>query len=76
MAQAAKYDPDNAHAMIYMWGTTGLAYNVDKVKQRLPDAPLDSRKLLFDPAVAQKWTAASWSSFWPTTSPERPGIHR
>ena len=54
MAQAAKYDPDNAHALIYMWGTTGLAYNVDKVKERLPEAPLDSWKLLFDPAVAGK----------------------
>ena len=52
MAQAAKYDPDNAHALIYMWGTTGLAYNVDKVKERLPEAPLDSWKLLFVPPVA------------------------
>lgn len=54
MEKAAKYDPDNAHAMIYMWGTTGLAFNVDKVKERLPDAPLDSWALLFDPANAEK----------------------
>jgi putrescine transport system substrate-binding protein len=38
--------------MIYMWGTTGLAYNVDKVKQRIPDAPTDSWALLFDPQNA------------------------
>ena len=37
-----------------MWGTTGLAYNVDKVKERLPDAPIDSWALLFDPANAAK----------------------
>jgi putrescine transport system substrate-binding protein len=52
MAEAAKYDPGNEHAFIYMWGTTGLAYNVDKVAERLPDAPVDSWRLLFDPAVA------------------------
>ncbi|MFO1046563.1 MAG: polyamine ABC transporter substrate-binding protein [Geminicoccaceae bacterium] len=54
MGKAAKYDPGNEHAMIYMWGTTGLAYNVDKVKERLPDAPTDSWALLFDPANAEK----------------------
>jgi putrescine transport system substrate-binding protein len=54
MAKAAKYDPGNEHAMIYMWGTTGLAYNVDKVKARLPEAPTDSWALLFDPANAAK----------------------
>jgi putrescine transport system substrate-binding protein len=54
MAQAARYDPGNEHAFIYMWGTTGLAYNVDKIKERMPDAPLDSWRLLFDPAVAEK----------------------
>ena len=55
MAQAAKYDPGNEHAFIYMWGTTGLAYNVDKIKERMPDAPLDSWRLLFDPADAEKF---------------------
>ena len=54
MARAAKYDPGNEHAFIYMWGTTGIAYNVDKVKERLPEAPLDSWKLLFDPEYAAK----------------------
>ncbi len=54
MGKAAKYDPGNEHAFIYMWGTTGLGYNVDKVKERLPDAPLDSWALLFDPANAAK----------------------
>ena len=54
MGKAAKYDPGNEHSMIYMWGTTGLAYNVDKVKERLPDAPTDSWALLFDPANAEK----------------------
>lgn len=54
MAQAAKLDPGNAHAFIYMWGTTGLAYNVAKVAERLPDAPTDSWRLAFDPEVTGK----------------------
>ena len=54
MEKAAANDPGNEHALIYMWGTTGLGFNVDKVKERLPDAPLDSWALLFDPANAAK----------------------
>ena len=48
------YDPGNQYAVNYMWGTTGLGYNVDKVKQRIPDAPLDSWDLLFKPENAAK----------------------
>lgn len=54
MAKAAQHDPDNAHSFIWMWGTTGLAFNEDKVKQLVPDAPLDSWALLFDPKYASK----------------------
>ena len=50
----AAYDPGNQYAVDYMWGTTGLGYNVDKVKERIPDAPLDSWALLFDPKYAAK----------------------
>jgi putrescine transport system substrate-binding protein len=54
MEKATKYDPGNEHSIIYLWGTTGLGYNIDKVKERLPEAPLDSWALLFDPANAGK----------------------
>jgi putrescine transport system substrate-binding protein len=50
----AAYDPGNQYAVDYMWGTTGLGYNEDKVKERIPDAPLDSWALLFDPKYASK----------------------
>jgi len=54
MAKAAAYDPGNAHAAIYLWGTTGLGYNVDMVRARLgPDAPVDSWSLIFDPRYAE-----------------------
>lgn len=55
MKAAAAYDPDNAHSVIYMWGTTGIGYNVDKVKERLgEDPPVNSWALIFDPQYAAK----------------------
>jgi putrescine transport system substrate-binding protein len=55
LAGLTDIDPGNAHVVPYMWGTTGLGVNVDKVQAALgPDAPLDSWALLFDPANASK----------------------
>jgi putrescine transport system substrate-binding protein len=45
----AAYDPGNQYAVNYMWGTTGIGYNVEKVKKRLGDIPLDSWAVIFDP---------------------------
>jgi putrescine transport system substrate-binding protein len=50
----ASYDPGNVHAAPYMWGSTGFAYNVEMVRERLPDAPVGSGAMLFDPAVMAK----------------------
>ncbi len=48
-------DSDNAHLMPYMWGTTGIGYNINKVKEVLgTDSALDTWGLLFDPASAEK----------------------
>lgn len=49
------YDPGLEHATNYMWGTTGIGYNVDKIKERMPDAPVDSWAMIFDPAVVSKF---------------------
>src|SRR5580658_4642442 len=54
MARVAMHDPDNAHGVIYMWGTNGIGYNEKTVAALMPDAPLDSWRLVFDPAVAAK----------------------
>ena len=54
MQKVATFDPGNAHGIIYMWGTNGIGYNEKMVKALLPDAPLDSWRLVFDPAVASK----------------------
>jgi putrescine transport system substrate-binding protein len=54
LAKVALHDPDNAHGVIYTWGTNGIGYNEKMVKALMPDAPLDSWRLVFDPAVASK----------------------
>src|SRR5271165_6778387 len=54
MAKVALHDPGNAHGIIYMWGTNGIGYNEKMVRELMPDAPLDSWRLVFDPAVASK----------------------
>lgn len=43
-------DPGNEHGFPYLWGTTGIGYNVDKVKAVLGnDVALNSWDLLFKP---------------------------
>jgi len=50
MARIARQDPDNAHSVPYLWGTTGIGYNVDKVKAALgEDAPVNNWDLVFKP---------------------------
>ena len=49
MQRLEKYDPGNKFGIPYLWGTTGIAYNVDKIKERMPDASLDSWKMIFEP---------------------------
>jgi putrescine transport system substrate-binding protein len=58
----AAYDPGNAYAVPYMWGTNGFTYNVDMIKQRMPDAPMDSLRMVFDPDVVSKFQdcGVSW----------------
>ncbi|MFZ1773075.1 MAG: extracellular solute-binding protein [Rhizobiaceae bacterium] len=56
-AQIAAGDPGNTHSVPWMWGTTGIIVNRDKVDAILPNAPLDSFAMLFDPAIAEKLSA-------------------
>jgi putrescine transport system substrate-binding protein len=51
----AAFDPGNAYTINYLWGTTGVGVNVDKVAEVLgEDAPIDSLALVFDPANMEK----------------------
>jgi putrescine transport system substrate-binding protein len=54
MSKVALHDPGNAHGVIYMWGTNGIGYNEKMITALMPKAPLDSWRMVFDPAVASK----------------------
>jgi putrescine transport system substrate-binding protein len=55
LAEVANADPGNQYGVPYLWGTTGIGYNPAKVKAALgAKAPVDSLKLIFDPANAKK----------------------
>jgi putrescine transport system substrate-binding protein len=54
-AQAARHDPGNEHSVVYMWGTTGIGYDAARVQAIMADAPVDSWKLLFDPAILARF---------------------
>ena len=54
--QLAVYDPGNQYAVNYMWGTTGIGYNVKDVKRILgADAAIDSWDYIFDPEKIAKF---------------------
>ncbi|GIX36534.1 MAG: putrescine-binding periplasmic protein [Lysobacteraceae bacterium] len=58
MERIAKVDPGNTYAVPYLWGTTGIGYNVEKLRQVLgDDFVVDSWKLIFDPAIMSKLAA-------------------
>jgi putrescine transport system substrate-binding protein len=51
----ALQDPNNDHAVLHMWGTTGIGYNEAKIKAALPNAPVDSWRMVFDPEIAKSF---------------------
>ena len=55
MQRVARHDPDNEHSVPYMWGTDGIGYNVDRIRQIMPDAPVDSWALVLDPQYAARF---------------------
>jgi putrescine transport system substrate-binding protein len=59
MERLAAYDPGNQYAVNYMWFTTGIAYDVEKAKERLGDPPFDgapnSWEVVFRPELLKKF---------------------
>ncbi|MGG6896054.1 polyamine ABC transporter substrate-binding protein [Rhizobium sp. BR 315] len=51
----ATYDPGNQYAIDYMWGTSGVGYNVDRVKQILGSDEAPDIDIIFDPKLAAKF---------------------
>ena len=48
-------DPGHIYATPYYWGVAGIAYNKRLIAEIMPDAPLDSWAMLFDPVVLEKF---------------------
>jgi putrescine transport system substrate-binding protein len=63
LKRIALHDPGNEHGVNYLWGTSGLGYNVAKIRERMPDAPVDSWRMLYDPAVVSKFKDCGVSVF-------------
>ncbi|MGE4528546.1 MAG: polyamine ABC transporter substrate-binding protein [Rhodospirillaceae bacterium] len=62
MKALASIDPGNAHGVPYMWGTTGIGINVDKVKAALGEsADIGSLAMIFKPENAKKLAACGIS---------------
>ncbi|WEX88065.1 polyamine ABC transporter substrate-binding protein [Sinorhizobium garamanticum] len=55
MERTAKYDPGNEYAVDYMWGTTGIGYNVDKMKEILGTDEKPNWDVIFKPEIAAKF---------------------
>jgi putrescine transport system substrate-binding protein len=49
------FDPGNEYAVNYMWGTSGVAYNDEAIKAAMPNAPVDSFAMFWDPKVVSKF---------------------
>jgi len=54
LALLEKNDPGNTLSVPYLWGTNGIGYNVDKVKQVLGIDHIDSWAVLFEPENLKK----------------------
>ncbi len=48
------WDPGNLYSLPYMWGSVGFTFNIDMVKERIPDADLESLDTIFKPENAAK----------------------
>jgi putrescine transport system substrate-binding protein len=48
------YDPGIEHSVPYMWGSVGITYNVDMVRERLGDIDLNNLDVVFNPENAAK----------------------
>jgi putrescine transport system substrate-binding protein len=54
LAMMAEADPGNQYAVPYLHAVNGFAYNVAMVRERIPDAPVDSLDLIFKPEYIRR----------------------
>lgn len=67
----ATVDPGNRHAVPWMWGTTGLIYDRERIHALMPDAPTDSLDMVLKKSVAARFASCgiglidSWGDILP-----------
>jgi len=44
-------DPGNQYGVNYLWGTSGVGFNEQQIASAMPNAPVDSFAMFFDPTV-------------------------
>ena len=49
------YDSGVVYSAPYTWGSNGVTYNVDMIKARMPDAPIGSLAMIFDPKIVSRF---------------------
>jgi putrescine transport system substrate-binding protein len=54
-ARVAAFDPENRYSVTHLWGTTGFGFNAEAIAARMPEAPVDSWRLIFDPEVVSRF---------------------
>jgi putrescine transport system substrate-binding protein len=55
LAVEAQADPGNRHAMPYLRHVNGFAYNVDLIRARMTDAPVDSLDMILKPEIIRRF---------------------
>lgn len=55
------HDPGNQYSVNYLWGTSGVGYNEAKVLQLMPDAPVNSFRMFYDPNVIRNFKSCGVS---------------
>jgi putrescine transport system substrate-binding protein len=54
-AKIATMDPGNQYGVNYLWGTDEVGYNEDQINAAMPNAPVDSFAIFYDPNVVKNF---------------------
>jgi putrescine transport system substrate-binding protein len=54
-AKIAIMDPGNQYGVNYLWGIDVVGYNEDQIKAAMPNAPVDSFAMVYDPNVIRNF---------------------
>jgi putrescine transport system substrate-binding protein len=63
VAKIDVFDPGHEYAVNYAWGTTGMAYNMQAIRALMPEAPVHSYAMLWNPAVVKRFAKCGVAIF-------------